>query len=230
MSDWKDCGDYWLHSAAQGTQEWLNARKFRVTSSVIYSFVFPVVYGNTILSEPEEVLNQIATGEAKKFDSFSKANMRRGNRLEPKVRKRYEKLNNVTVLELGLAVPKWNPYIAGSTDGDVEGTEGLIEIKCVMKLSKAILEVMKRFEKTGKIPNNYDHIPPAHLFQMMTCMKILGKKWCDYIAYSEFEKKEFVQRVFFSEEKWEEFYSLLTRKIRTLKKKLVFQPEIPEAS
>jgi len=61
-----------------------------------------------------------------------------------------------------------------------------------------------------KPPKNYtDHIWDAHYTQCQHGMAVLGKKWCDYIVYCNYQI--FKQRIVFDPKYWENHYSTIKK-------------------
>ncbi len=128
--------------------------------------------------------------------------MMRGTAMEPVAKAWYETTYKVTVEEYSLCIPLWDERLGGSPDGVVG--EGIIEIKCPIHMYKGLRDYTERKKKGEKFEVGYkDHIVPAHYAQMQGCMKILGKKWCDYIVYRP--PDVFVERIFFNEDYWNNF-------------------------
>ncbi len=199
---WIEYETCWEHRAPQGTVEWLKARKTRVTGSKVGSLV-----GHSLFCDPEKAGKIIAGVEEEIFNEKSLSNMAHGTKTEPIARKWYEERFNCVVSEKGLIVPKWDLSLGASVDGVVDNTEGIIEIKCPVKMYKPIIEHMNLIKQGWKPPNNYyDHIWKNHTDQMMLCLAVLGKKWCDYIVYCTSSCEVFTQRIMFDEKYWECLY------------------------
>lgn len=104
---------------------------------------------------------------------------RRGERLEPAVRRRYEVSHGTVVEEVGFIVPRWCPYIGVSPDGLTD--EGCVEIKCPVC-------VWPDLKETGTVK-------PEHYAQMQMTMEICDRPWCDYLVYSERDDEYYEHRV-----------------------------------
>lgn len=190
-SKWIDCGSYYLFDAEQRSEEWLQIHKGRCSGSTIGACV-----GHSNFATPQEQAKYISEIETKKFTEKQLENMNYGTDLEPIARKWYERSTKNSVKELGMAIPKWNPYLGVSVDGLVEGQDGIIEIKCVKRMYYPLKKQMKE-QKEG-----YDHIWKTHYDQMILGMVILEKKWCDYIVYCPNESSVFTQRIPFDLNYW----------------------------
>lgn len=119
---------------------------------------------------------------------------------EPKGRDWYELNFGVKVNEVGLAVPKWDNRIGASSDGEVEGTQGIIEIKSPLNLYRSL--------KTEEVVET--RIMASHYDQMQGTMAIMNKEWCDYVVYPHLDDEVYVERVYFDSPYWEELYRELT--------------------
>lgn len=231
LPKWIDCGDYWLNTSPQGSAEWLKARKNRLTGS---NFGTAIGYGLSYKppKTPAKLARYISGIEEEKFSNYSKEIMQEGNDMEPIAREWYEKANKVTVLERGLIVPKWNPYIGASVDGDILDTDGGLEIKCPRKMYRPLAEHTRKLKFGWTPPSEYyhDHIWETHYCQMIGGMAILGKKWFDYEVFCYREDTVFTDRVKFNEEYWKD--TLYKGMIEFLDKELfpimTGEPEMPE--
>lgn len=102
----------------------------------------------------------------------------------------------ITVREVGLAVPKDNLFVGGSTDGIVyfDGVKSKynVEIKCPQRMYKELednLQLMNLSSSTRYIENNepddYKYVKPIHYAQMQGCIHILNAEACYYIVYDK---------------------------------------------
>jgi len=215
MNQWKEYKDYWEHLAPQGTDEWKNARKGRITASKTGSMV-----GRSTFSTPEETGLIIAGKVVEEFKPLNKLYMEHECKMEPIARSYYERKYNVKVVERGLCIPKYprDMWLGASVDGDVLGTDGIIEIKC----PKSMYGPIKRYcehKENGIYHDNYNHIWPTHYDQMQQGMKILNKKYCDYIVYCDTDKQVFIQRIPFDENYW---YNDLYPKLKENYRKYIY--------
>lgn len=202
---WEDKGEYYLNKAEQGTDEWKSFRKFRITASN-----FGAAVGLSKFSTPTEIAEDTCNIKPKVFDENSIKNMSHGTLMEPLARDWYCNKKGVEVVEVGLAVPKWNHYIGASLDGDVIGTDGIIEIKSPKKMYFPLKKHMNKSAEERKLlfqtnPYYHDHIWDTHYSQMQGAMMVTGKKWCDYIVYASEDNLVFCERVRLNEKYWNNF-------------------------
>ncbi len=199
---WKDCGHYWLYETNQGDTDWLLVRLGRPSGSNCGALIG---HNNFDYSDnPDDTAKEIAGLKKKEIDEQQREAMDHGKRMESFGRDWYSNTRRVKVGEIGFVVPKWDLDIGVSIDGDVIGTDGIIEIKAPKNMYR-LLETYMFYQKRGVAnPNNFSHIPIAHYDQMHLGMAVLKKKWCDYIVYCTSENKVFTQRIPFNEKYWNE--------------------------
>ena len=145
---------------------------FRFTASEIY-----VLTGKGQYKTREQYIGEVSGKIEKTFTG--NFHTRRGQRLEPLVRERYEAKYGVKVEEVGFVVPRWCPFIGVSPDGLTE--EGCIEIKCPVSIWPELLQ-------DGVVK-------PEHYSQMQMAMVVCDRPWCDYLVYSEKDNVYFEKRV-----------------------------------
>lgn len=197
---WIDCGHYWLNKAVQGSQEWSENRLLRLTSAN-----FGAALGLSAYSTMIEVAMDITNLKKKSFPDRGKLFKEHGTTTEPEARKWYSQTRGVDVVEVGLAVPKWEPRIGTSLDGDIVGTDGIIEIKSPLQMYAPLDEHMSKIKSGWKPPVHYhDHIWDTHYAQMQGQMKIMEKKWCDYIVFAKQSNRVYVERVLFNQSYWDD--------------------------
>lgn len=132
-------------------------------------------------------------------------NQQHGVITESKARDWYCKTRNVTIVEVGLAVPKWEQRIGASLDGDITGTDGIVEIKCPFEMYEQLKSHIDKI-KFGWRPSSFyhEHIRESHYAQMQGSMKIFGKQWCDYIVYATESNLSYVERIPFNKTYWDD--------------------------
>lgn len=195
MSEWIDCGTYWLNTSDQRGTRWHDIRAGRITASNFGSAI-----GHSIFTTPDELADQILGITDKQFTPEQLERMKKGTDGEPIARDWYARTRGVVVKEVGIAIPKWNLMIGGSLDGNIENSDGCIEIKCVEQMYKPLLRRMNNPTPS----TNYDHIWKTHFDQMQGCMGITEKKWCDYIVYCAQHNLVYVERIPFVPKYWNE--------------------------
>jgi hypothetical protein len=199
MSEWQDCGLYWLHLHPQRSPAWHQERGKRLTSSL-----FSAIANPTFIKGPEDIISHYSGKKKEKRSFQQRLAMYHGNKREPLVRDWYKKTYEVDVSEIGLAIPKWDTRLGSSVDGDVTGTRGIIEIKATRSLYRGLKEYLEKTEAGWEVPKYYhEHILDTHYDQIQGSMAILDKDWCDYIVSTP--DKNFVFRVEFNPEYWREY-------------------------
>lgn len=153
----------------QGTPEWLELRKGKVTASKVADILaktktgVSASRGNYLI----ELAIQRVTGEIE--ESYTNAAMQWGKDHEATARALYEAASNQLVDQVPFVD---HPTIDGfgcSPDGLV-GTDGLVEIKCPN--SKTHWEYFKK----NAPPTNY-------IIQMQAQMACTNTQWCDFVSY-----------------------------------------------
>lgn len=168
-----------IHNMEQGTPEWHEVRKGKMTAS----------HGTAIANAGkglETYVKKIILGMFTETKKLTGADIERGHELEPIAKSKYEFENNVEVLEVGfIEISKFAGY---SPDGLV-GDDGLIEIKA------------RNDEKHYDLLDN-GKIDSGTIWQMQMGMLATDRKWCDFISYNpNFKHSLFQKRVFRDEEK-----------------------------
>lgn len=117
------------------------------------------------------------TGIREPFSEEALFRMNKGVEFEPRVREEYERQNMCIVDEVGLAVPKFDFRIGGSSDGRVRGQNRLIEIKCPKFLYPNLKKGIEMGVPTAGIKDD-------HKYQMLGAMASLNSGVCDYVVYA----------------------------------------------
>lgn len=152
----------------QGTQEWFEARRGKVTGSRISDVMM-----KPNLAGFRNYLAQLAceriTGVVE--ETYESYDMARGKELEPLARSLYCFLNDVEVKEVGFVDHPYIPNMGCSPDGLVgDDGQGLIEIKCPKTAQHQDLLV------GGNIDGKY-------IKQVQQQMSCTGAQWTDYCSY-----------------------------------------------
>lgn len=141
----------------QGSTEWFEARKGKLTASKASVWVFDDEITDGAMTYILTRLGEIKTGEVE----FVPVNqdMIDGTENEPKARFFYEKTTGNKVEEVGFVTHPELDYLGGSIDGRVftEGVRGHIEIKCPalrnvhIHLKNCLIDSPKAFKKYNKL-------------------------------------------------------------------------------
>lgn len=128
-------------------------------------------------------------------DTFTTYAMRRGIELEPEAREAYERRYGVMVDQGGVVLTE-DGLFGYSTDGEVVGERGGVEIKCPMAA-----------DKLGAVWSNPMEAEAEYIDQIDGGMWLRGWEWIDLIVYCPWLKsvgKElFVKRIWRDEERIE---------------------------
>lgn len=156
-----------FHPVKQWQEEWYNLRLGKCTSSN-----FACIMANNWKSfwEPakryaQKIALELVTGKREE-ETYSNANMERGNDLEPLARELYSQ-ETMTDVDNGGFFSEWD--IGDSPDGLV-GDDGCIEIKSVISATH-----WERIENGW-----YDR---AYHWQIHGHMMLSGRKWCDFVSF-----------------------------------------------
>lgn len=152
----------------QGTPEWFDIRKGKVTASRAQAIASN---GKGLETYINEVVSEYFSSAEK--EHYSNIHTERGNELEPVARSMYELMNNVVVDQIGFC--EYNEFVGGSPDGLI-GTDGMIEIKCPE--DKVYFNILMD-----------EKIDSGYIWQCQMNMLVLERKYCDLIFYNpNFEK------------------------------------------
>lgn len=153
----------------QGTEEWLEARLGKATSSRLSDIMTRTKsgYGAGRKNYTAELICERMTGNGN--EHFVSKEMAWGTETEPVARTEYEIATGSTVREVGFVQHPTIEMSGGSPDGLV-GEDGIIEIKC---------------------PNTATHIATIlsgsadskYIKQMQWNMECTGRRWCDFVSY-----------------------------------------------
>jgi len=191
-----------IHTMEQGTDEWFEVRKGKMTASHAQAIGS---CGKGLETYCWQVVAESFSSGEKEY--YTNKDMERGNELEAQAISMYELEKGVTTKAIGFV--ELNENVGASPDRTVE-EEGLAEVKCPNDINffKALIE--------KKIESKYE-------WQMQMQMLVTGRKWCDFVAYNpNFENSLFIMRVYLDpvkQEKLKEGISLGTEKIKALQAK-----------
>jgi len=156
----------------QGSQAWLDARKGRLTASVIGR----VITGNGRDGVLRDMVRD-ALGYPKSFQGNVATQW--GNDNEDVARTEYALTTGNAVRETGLHIHPEHEWMAASPDGLV-GSDGLLELKCPYGLRNADEVPQERVELTDR--DLYWH-------QMQCQMHVMGRDWCDFVVWCPTDMK-----------------------------------------
>lgn len=155
----------------QGTPEWHELRRGVLTSTAIKTLITPtgkLADNDKTRAHVYEVAAQRITGRTE--ENYMSFDMMRGRTDEILARDLYAK-HYAEVTECGFITNDKLGFLVGYSPDGLVGEDGLIEIKS----AKAKIQV-QRITDGG--------IPQEHYAQVQTGLWVTGRKWCDFISYS----------------------------------------------
>lgn len=154
----------------QGSFDWLQVRlgKFGGTDAYTVS-----VNGSGLKTLALKKASEIITGRSS--DTYTNADMERGNAFESTARSAYEMTTGNLVTQVGYI--EKDQFIGVSPDGLI-ADDGLIEIKC----PKDEVFVKFLFEKSEL---GIKAIPTKYYWQMMHQIYVSERKWCDFVLFND---------------------------------------------
>lgn len=190
------------HLVEQGSSEWFELRKSRLTASHAQAIGSNGKGLETYITELMADYYSIVSETG-----YTSEDMERGNELEDIARSAYELTTGETVKQVGFI--ERDEYVGVSPDGLV-GEDGGIEIKC--------LNNRNHFALVMGCP-----IDTKHVWQMQMCLYITGRKYWDYVCFNpNYAHSLFIQRITPDEEKFkklEEGFKKGKELIQSIKKK-----------
>ena len=163
----------------QGTQEWLDARKSKITGSRVGA-----ILGVNPYSKPDDVMREMVRehfGAEREFTG--NVATEHGNEYEAVALQDYEIYSGNEVTSAGLLVHPHIEWLAVSPDGLI-GADGGVEIKCPY---------------SGNIKDLDSQ--PHYKSQVLLCLAVTGREWWDFYVWTE--NGESLETVFKSEaEAW----------------------------
>jgi putative phage-type endonuclease len=188
-----------LQGGAHGQHNgWKSARRrgWGHTKALLTASNFGTAIGHNPYKSKEILAHGMISHIEEEHTPEALANMARGTHYEPIVREWYEKVKGVRVEEVGLAIPKFDIRIGGSVDGLV-GTDGCIEIKCPKVIYPKLLD-------PSLASSHPSHRVPLYYYdQMIGCMAITGRSWCDFVVCDVTTGKLYIERIPFDKSYWE---------------------------
>jgi len=159
------------HDIIQGTPEWHDLRRGVLTSTAIKTLITPtgkLADNDKTRAHVYEVAAQRITGRTE--DTYLSFDMMRGHTDEILARDLYAK-HYAPVTECGFITNDKLGFLVGYSPDGLVGEDGLIEIKS----AKAKIQVQRITDGV---------IPQEHYAQVQTGLWVTGRKWCDFISYS----------------------------------------------
>lgn len=168
----------------QGTQEWLEQRRGKVTASRIADLMAQTKSGPGASRKnyAAQLVAERLTGTV--AESFTNAAMQWGTETEPQARAAYTLATFNDVTEAPFVTHPKIQDAGASPDGFI-GDDGLIEIKCPTTATH--IDTLL----SGKIDGKY-------LKQMYFQMACTGREWCDFVSFDPRlpdEMRLFIHRV-----------------------------------
>jgi len=161
-----------IYYMKQGTPEWFEIRKGRLTAS------HATAIGNNGKGLKTYV-RDIVQNMIHEPDYYSNKDIERGNELEPIARALYEFQNNVSVIEVGFVT--YNDYAGCSPDGLI-GSDGGLELKA--RNDRIHLGLLLG-----------DNVDSSAIWQIQMCLLVTGRKWWDFGSYNpNFKQSLFIKR------------------------------------
>lgn len=154
----------------QGSPEWHDARRGKVTASRVADIIAKTAAGKPATSRANymaELLCERLSGETQ--PCFENAAMKWGTEKEPEARAAYAFHHDASVTQVGFIDHPVIPMAGASPDGLV-GADGMVEIKCPMTATH--LETLSSAKPAAK-----------YVTQMMWQMACTGRAWCDFASY-----------------------------------------------
>ena len=170
------------YNIEQGTDEWLAARLGIATASEINNIITPKGKPTTGEKMRTYACQKAAERETRFLeDHYQSFDMMRGHFQEEIARDIYSE-NYDTVTECGFITRKINGVNVGASPDGLVGEDGGIEIK------SRLAKFQVRTIIAGVVPDEY-------INQIQTTLLITGRKWWDFVQYSN-GMPMFVKRVY----------------------------------
>lgn len=153
----------------QGTPEWFEQRRGKVTASRIADLMAKTKSGYSTSRQNYlmQLLCERLTGKVE--EGYKSTAMQRGNDLEAEARNWYQLETGESVEEVSFIDHPEINFAGASPDGLV-GAEGLIEIKCPNTATH--IETLRKKEPIDR-----------YYKQMQWQMAVTGRKWCDFVSF-----------------------------------------------
>jgi predicted phage-related endonuclease len=161
----------YYYNIEQGSPEWHDLRRGVLTSTAIRTLITPtgkLADNDKTRAHVYEVAAQRITGRTE--DSYTSFDMMRGHTEEILARDMYSHAYE-PVTQCGFITNESLGFTVGYSPDGLVGDDGIIEIKS----AKAKIQVQRIADGV---------IPSEHIAQVQTGLWVTGRKWCDFISYS----------------------------------------------
>ena len=158
----------------QRTPEWFQARAGRLTGSVADAITATLKSGGEPAARRDLRVNlaiERITGLPVESDGYVNREMQRGIDLEPAALAAYEAETGRVVRTTGF-IQDEALLVGCSLDGDVDGLQGIIELKC----PKSATHV--GYLRRGGLPSDY-------VAQVTHNLWVSGALWCDFVSFDD---------------------------------------------
>lgn len=167
-----------IHNLQQGTKEWFDIRKLKLTASHAQAIGNA---GKGLETYVDEIMSEYFSSAEK--DRFGNKDTERGHELEPFAREMYELTTGNKVEQVGFI--EYSEFVGCSPDGLV-GEDGGTEIKSLD--DKGHYRIIQYGEK---------EIDTKFIWQTQMNLLLTGRKWWDLIFYNpNFKKSIEVFRIY----------------------------------
>lgn len=162
-----------IHNFEQGTPEWYNIRKGKMTASnaqaIGNKWKGLITYVNALMAEYYSSADK---------EHYTNKDIERGNELEKIARDMYELETGDDVQQVGFC--EFDEYSGCSPDWLI-GSDWGMEIKCQSDPIHFAL-----------ITHGVEWIDTKYLWQIQMCLYITGRKWRDFVSYNPNYKKSLI--------------------------------------
>lgn len=163
-----------IHNMPQGSEEWFEVRKLKLTASNAQAI------GNQGKGLETLCRQLVCEYLSKPKDSYTNLDIERGIELEEDARIVYSLNTDNNVQQVGFI--EISDFVGCSPDGLI-GDDGLVEIKCYS--DKHYLD----YVLDGIIDSKY-------IWQMQMQMMLTCRVWCDFVVYNpNFENEMIIKRI-----------------------------------
>ena len=159
---------------AQRTPEWFQTRAGRLTGSVADAVLATLKSGGEPAARRDlrvQLAIEQITGKPVESDGYINREMQRGIDLEPAALAAYEADTGRVARVTGF-IGDERLLVGCSLDGDVDGLQGIIELKCPKSATHVGYLKAKR-------------LPPEYVAQVTHNMWVTQAVWCDFVSFDD---------------------------------------------